>query len=162
MFAPNSHYLDDMKRLIPSKVSNYLLLKLPAAYLCGVRLRSIDQHRAEVGVRFRWINQNPFKSMFWAVQGMAAELAGGMLVMQSLRAQDASISMLLVGTQGEFTKKARGKILFTCQDGAIVESGVAQCLKTGAGVQFELTTEGRDEDGDLVCRFRFHWSVKVR
>ena len=100
--------------------------------------------------------------MFWAVQGMAAELAGGMLVMQSLRAQDASISMLLIGTQGEFTKKARGKILFTCQDGAIVESGVAQCLKTGAGVQFELTTEGRDEDGDLVCRFRFHWSVKVR
>ena len=162
MFAPNSHYLDDMKRLIPSKVNNYLLLKLPAAYLCGVRLRSIDQNRAEVGVRFRWINQNPFKSMFWAVQGMAAELACGILVMQSLRAQDASISMLLVGTQGEFTKKARGKILFTCQDGAIVESAVAQCLKTGAGVQFELTTQGLDKDGDLVCSFKFHWSIKVR
>ena len=162
MFAPNSHYLDDMKRLIPSKVNNYLLLKLPAAYLCGVRLSSIDQNRAEVGVRFRWINQNPFKSMFWAVQGMAAELACGILVMQSLRAQDASISMLLVGTQGEFTKKARGKILFTCQDGAIVESAVAQCLKTGAGVQFELTTQGRDKDGDLVCSFKFHWSIKVR
>ena len=144
------------------KYTLFTLLRLPAAWICGVRLTHLDDQGATASIKHRWINQNPYSSMFWAVQGMAAELAGGMLVMQSLRAQDASISMLLVGTQGEFTKKACGKILFTCQDGAIVESGVAQCLKTGAGVQFELTTEGRDEDGDLVCRFRFHWSVKVR
>jgi hypothetical protein len=31
--------------------------------------------------KHRWINQNPFNSMYFAVQAMAAELATGALVM---------------------------------------------------------------------------------
>jgi hypothetical protein len=34
-----------------------------------------------VSVKHRWINQNPFNSMYFAVQAMAAELATGALVM---------------------------------------------------------------------------------
>ena len=32
-------------------------------------------------VKHRWINQNPFNSMYFAVQAMAAELSTGALVM---------------------------------------------------------------------------------
>ena len=35
------------------------------------------KQKAIVTVRHKWFNQNPFKSMFWAVQGMAAELSTG-------------------------------------------------------------------------------------
>ena len=51
------------------------MYKLPAAYLCGVRTKHIDNETCIVGVTHKWVNKNPFKSMFWAVQGMAAEFS---------------------------------------------------------------------------------------
>ena len=65
----------------PRAINSYIFFKLPSCYLTGVRVKTIDQTCCVTSVRHRWINQNPFKSMFWAVQGMAAELATGALVM---------------------------------------------------------------------------------
>ncbi|HBB48452.1 MAG TPA: thioesterase [Flavobacteriaceae bacterium] len=151
-----------MKQVTPFQVNSFMLFKLPAAYICGVRLRAIDQNSARVTVRHRWINQNPFRSMFWAVQGMAAELACGMLVMQAVRNQSRSISMLLIGTQAKFTKKATGRIEFVCMDGAVAKSGVEQSLTQSQGVQFELNVVGKDAKGDIVSEFTFNWSVRAR
>jgi hypothetical protein len=53
---------------------------LPSAFICGVRVATIDEKQC-VSVKHRWINQNPFNSMYFAVQAMAAELATGALVM---------------------------------------------------------------------------------
>ena len=100
--------------------------------------------------------------MFWAVQGMAAELACGMLVMQAVRNQSRSISMLLIGTQAKFTKKATGRIEFVCMDGAVAKSGVEQSLTQSQGVQFELNVVGKDAKGDIVSEFTFNWSVRAR
>jgi hypothetical protein len=151
-----------MKLVTPFQVNSFMLFKLPAAYLCGVRLKAIDQKSAQVFVRHRWINQNPFRSMFWAVQGMAAELACGMLVMQAVRNQNQSISMLLVGTQAKFTKKATGRIEFLCQDGLVAQKGVELCLQQSQGAAFELNVVGKDQKGDIVAEFSFNWSVKAR
>jgi hypothetical protein len=151
-----------MKLVTPFQVNSFMLFKLPAAYLCGVRLKAIDQNSARVVVRHRWINQNPFRSMFWAVQGMAAELACGMLVMQAVRNQNQSISMLLVGTQAKFTKKATGRIEFLCQDGLVAQNGVEQCLQQSQGAVFELNVVGKDQQGAIVAEFSFNWSVKAR
>ena len=54
------------------KLNYFLALKLPSAFLMGVRTKFIDDSKCIVVVKHRWINQNPFNSMFWAVQGMAA------------------------------------------------------------------------------------------
>ena len=85
-----------------------MLSKLPAAWLSGVRLALIDEDKCEVKVRFKWINQNPYRSMFWAVQGMAAELTTGMLLTKSIQDSNTNISMLLVSNKSNFHKKAVG------------------------------------------------------
>lgn len=151
-----------MKLVTPIQVNRFMMFKLPAAYICGVRLKAIDQKAARVTVRHRWINQNPFRSMFWAVQGMAAELACGMLVMQAVRNQPHSISMLLIGTKAQFLKKATGRIEFICTDGLVAAKGVEACLTESQGVTFELSVIGKDNQGDVVAQFDFQWSVKVR
>ena len=61
-----------------------MLFKLPLAYLGGVRVVSIEKETAIVNITNKWMNQNPFKSMFWAAQGMAAEMATGVLVMKGI------------------------------------------------------------------------------
>src|SRR5690606_17756609 len=70
----------------PNKLNAFLLFKLPSAYLTGVRTRFIDKEKCVVTVKHRWINQNPFNSMFWAVQGMAAEWTTVALVMKKIKA----------------------------------------------------------------------------
>tara|TARA_B100001057_G_scaffold264815_1_gene265045 strand:- start:146 stop:430 length:285 start_codon:yes stop_codon:yes gene_type:complete len=92
-------------RYTPSKINRWMLLKLPAAWLTGVRLTQINGNKCEVKVKFKWINQNPYRSMFWAVQGMAAELTTGMLLTKSIQDSKANISMLLVVINQAFIKK---------------------------------------------------------
>ena len=88
----------------PSKINRWMLLKLPAAWLTGAeRLTLIDEDKCEVKVRFKWINQNPYRSMFWAVQGMAAELTTGMLLTKCIQDSNANISMLLVSNKSSFS-----------------------------------------------------------
>ncbi|MEX0313178.1 MAG: thioesterase, partial [Allomuricauda sp.] len=81
--------------LSPSKFNTFTFFKLPAAWWCGVRLTYIDEQKAVTSVKHRWFNQNPFRSMFWAVQGMAAELSTGAMVIRQIQKSGKNISMLV-------------------------------------------------------------------
>ncbi len=138
------------------------MLKLPSAWLCGVRVKYIDQTECEVGVKHRWINQNPFNSMYFAVQAMAAELSTGALVMNKIQQSDKKISMLVAQNKSVFTKKATGKIKFTCYDGNKVNEALDRTLKTGEGQTFWMKSVGLNNDGDEVSVFEFEWTVKAK
>src|SRR4051812_48500428 len=80
----------------------WLLAKLPAAFFCGVRLRSIDAHRCVTSVPYGWRSQNPFQSTYFAAQAMAAEMSTGALVL--LAGEDAGVpfSTLIVDVRATF------------------------------------------------------------
>ena len=101
-------------KISPRKLNAFLSFKLPVAFLCGVRTKHLDEEQCRVSVKHRWINQNPFNSMFWAVQGMAAELTTGALVMSKIKESGRPISMLVANNNASFTKKATGRIYFIC------------------------------------------------
>ncbi len=142
--------------------NRFLFLKLPRAFLCGVRLRSLNKERAVVTVTLNFLNKNPFKSMFWAVQGMAAELATGAIILSEVRSSTVPISMLVIRNEAEFLKKAKGKITFTCTDVALVKNQFATHLQSETGTRFWMQSDGVDEQGEVVSRFRFEWSVKAK
>ena len=145
----------------PSKINRWMLFKLPAAWLSGVRLSLINDSRCEVKVKFKWINQNPYRSMFWAVQGMAAELTTGMLLTKCIQDSNANISMLLVGNKSNFYKKAVGKITFTCEEGENAKKLINSTIQNITSKAW-FKVEGFDETGDLVSEFDFEWSCKKR
>lgn len=138
------------------------MLKLPSAWLCGVRLQEIGDNRCRVSVKHRWLNQNPFNSMYFAVQAMAAELSTGALVMTGVRESGKRISMLVRRNESEFIKKATGRISFSCNDGSKVAQAINQTLATGEGQTFWMESVGVNEEGIEVSRFRFEWSIKVK
>ena len=137
-------------KFTPRKLNYFLAFKLPSAFLTGVRTKFIDTHKCVVVVKHRWINQNPFNSMFWAVQGMAAELATGALLMMKIKASNNSISMLVVNNKASFSKKAKGVITFSCTQGAVVDAAIEKAISTGEGQCFFLTAAGVDQNGDEV------------
>ena len=139
-----------------------MLYKLPSAFFCGVRVQSISEDNAVVKVKHRWINQNPFKSIYWAVQGMASEFASGILVMHEIRKSGKKISMLVTHQEGRFIKKATGKILFECKDAAVIRAAIQKSIETGEGQLIHLKTDGIDADGAIVSQFVYEWSIKAK
>ena len=145
----------------PNKINRWMFFKLPAAWLTGVRLSLINEGKCEVKVRFKWINQNPYRSMFWAVQAMAAELTTGMLLTKSIQDSNYDISMLLVSNKSSFYKKAVGKITFVCDEGEIAKQLINSTIKNITSKAW-FKAKGYDEAGDQVSEFDFEWSCKKR
>jgi len=149
-------------KLTASKLNKFLFFKLPSAFFCGVRVKEIDENKCVVSVKHRWINQNPFNSMYFAVQAMAAELSTGALVMFQIQISGRKISMLVANNKGNFSKKATGRITFTCKDGHIIEHAIQQTIATGDGQTFWMKSIGTDEKGVQVSEMDFEWSVRVK
>jgi hypothetical protein len=149
-------------KITPRKLNTFTIFKLPAAYLCGVRTKHIDDIKCVVKVKHRWINQNPFKSMFWAVQGMAAEFSTGALMMSKVKESGKQISMLVTTNNATFTKKAIGRITFTCNDGDLIDEAIKKTIETGDGQTIWMKSVGVNEEGIVVSTFNFEWSIKVK
>jgi hypothetical protein len=145
-----------------SKFNTFTFFKLPSAWWCGVRLTHLDEKKAITTVTHRWVNQNPFKSMFWAVQGMAAELSTGAMVIDQIRASGHKISMLVQNNNANFTKKATGKITFTCEEGNMIADAITKTIETGEGQKFWMKAVGVNADGVVVSTFNFEWTVKLK
>ncbi|CAM4027817.1 DUF4442 domain-containing protein [Flavobacterium branchiophilum] len=145
-----------------SKINLFLALKLPSAFFSGVRLKHIDNQQCITTVKHRWINQNPFQSLYFAVQAMAAELSTGALVMSSIEKSGQPISMLVANNKATFTKKAVGRIQFCCSEGLKVEQTIAQAIATQTGQTVWLKSIGTDEKGQQVSEMDFEWTVKLK
>jgi hypothetical protein len=140
----------------------FLLTKLPAAFLAGLRLRKLEVGEAVVSVRYKWLNTNPFGSLYFAVLSMAAEATTGILCMSALYKRKPPVSMLIIKNEGFFYKKATGKIVFTCRDGYKINAAVEQSIQTGEGTTAACNSKGINEAGELVAEFNFTWSFKAK
>jgi hypothetical protein len=145
-----------------SNLNKFLFFKLPSAYLCGVRVKHIDENKCVVTVKYRWINQNPFNSMYFAVQAMAAELSTGALVMLEIQKSDKKISMLVANNKSNFSKKATGRITFTCNDGVLADQAIREAIASGEGQTFWMKSIGTNEKGEQVSEMDFEWSVRIK
>src|SRR6476661_4395921 len=111
---------------------------------------------------FRQQVLNPFKLRLFMMQNLPmAWLASGIQAMMHVQAGGAA-SMLVVGMEAEFTKKAVGLIAFSCPDGPRIAQALAESRATGEGRTVVATSTGIDEAGDVVAVFRITWSFKAK
>lgn len=149
-------------KLNAKKINTYLLVNLPSAYFCGVRAYSIDENKCVVRVKHKWFNQNPFKSMYFAVQSMAAELTTGALVMNAIAESKQKVSMLVLNSKAHFSKKATGMITFTCTEGEAIYQAVQQAVNTNEPQTIWVKSVGVNANGEVVSTFDFEWTLKVK
>ncbi|WP_139925723.1 DUF4442 domain-containing protein [Hymenobacter sp. DG01] len=145
----------------PLKLRLFMLRRLPMAYLAGLRVAALRPEAATVTVRYKYLTQNPFRSIYFACLSMAAEMASGLLAMMHVQS-GPPVSMLVVGLEAEFTKKAVGLIRFTSEDGAAIGQAIAESRATGEGRTVVCTSTGLDEAGDVVATFRITWSFRAK
>ena len=141
---------------------NIISTQIPIAWIAGVRLHEWKDNTVSTKVKLGLLNQNPFKSMFWAVQGMAAEFSSGLMASAKIQQSGHNVSMLVLGMQSKFLKKAVGKIIFTCNQGEEIEAAIKKAIKTKEGVTLLVKSQGVDEQNDVVSEFEFTWTFKVK
>jgi Domain of unknown function (DUF4442) len=146
----------------PVKFRMFLFFKLPSAYFSGVRLRDIDAAHSRVTVPFKWFSQNPFKSTYFACLAMAAEMSTGVLGLMQLHKRKPAVSMLVVGLEAKYFKKATDRTSFICKDGELIAQAVDEAIATGEARTVRATSTGTNKDGEVVAEFYITWSFKAK
>ena len=159
----NTHAADFIKLMMhPVKFRMFLFFKLPSAFFSGVRLRDIDATHCRVTVPYKWFSQNPFKSTYFACLAMAAEMSTGVLGMMQLHKRTPAVSMLVVGLEANYHKKAIERTSFICADGALIQKAVEETIATGEARIVKATSIGKNTKGEVVAEFFITWSFKVK
>ena len=146
----------------PYKMRWGMLWKLPLGFIAGLRVDKMDMEKASVSLPYNYLNKNPFRSIYFAALGMAAELSSAILAMAYIEESTSPVSMLVLGLKAEFVKKAKTRITFTCTQGELLEKTIAQSIAENQGRTCEVFTEGMDTSGEVVARFWFTWTFKPK
>ena len=140
----------------------FMLLKLPAAFFSGVRLRSISEQEAVVSVPYKWFSQNPFRSTYFACQAMAAEMSTGVLALGHIYKRKPAVSMLVTGLHATYFKKATERVYFSCSQGPAIKAAVERAISTGEAQTIDAISTGRTRKGEIISEFVISWSFKVK
>jgi hypothetical protein len=140
----------------------FFLKNMPMGFINGLRIIEFDNEHASVSVPFNYLTKNPFKSMYFAVQSMAAELTSGAIAIDQVAKASVPVSMLVLKMEAEFVKKARSKIIFTCNNGKEIIQTIQKSIETNEGQTIKVTSTGIDSEGDIVSIFHFIWTFKPK
>jgi len=140
----------------------YLWARLPLAACAGLSLRRLDDAGCTVALPGGWRTQNPFRSMYFAAQSMAAEMSTGAPAMMLAEGASASVSMLVREVRGVFTRRIQGEAEFTFEDLAGMREAVDRAVATGESESFVARSVGRNRDGGAASEFEITWSFKRR
>ena len=159
----NTNFTDFVNKIKPPfSFGFFLLTKLPAAFFVGLRLKSIEPNNCVIGVRHSWFSKNPFKSMYFAAEAMAAEMSTGLLAFGHLYNQSTKVSMLVVKMEANYYKKGTGKLQFSCAEGILIQNAIHETIKTGEGITLICKSIGKNENNEMVAEFNFTWSFKAK
>ena len=135
---------------------------VPLAFFCGLKIMELTEERCRVTVPYKRLNKNPFRSTYWAVLGMAAEMSTAALLIMNTFKQKPSMATLIVSCKAEFIKKATGVSTFVCYDGLKIKDALLKAMETKEPQLVECLASGKNEQNEDVGHFVFTWSVKVR
>jgi hypothetical protein len=140
----------------------FMLKSLPMGFIAGLKVHEFTADKCSISVPYKWLNQNPFSSTYFAVLAMAAEMSTGMAGMMHTTNAKPSIAILVVGLEAEFVKKATGLTIFTCEDSNKILSTIEDAIASGEGRTVKCVSTGRSESGDVIAKFNVTWSFKAR
>lgn len=163
-----SYTLNDTQQAFRKKMLNpfmfkaFTFMKVPLGFIAGMKLIHLDNTSCQTTLPFKWLNINPFRSIYFAAQSMAAELSTASLGMMSIQGYKPSVAFIIVDMEAKFFKKATGKLTFTCTDGEKFFEAIDKCIETKEPVTVKAKTVGKMKDGTVVSEFQFTWSFKQR
>ena len=140
----------------------YGLRKLPLSVLTGFKIIELSETKCVTRVKYKYLNKNPFRSTFWAVLGMTAELSTGAYALLATQGKDESVAVILVSTQAEFIKKATDVSTFTCTGWHEFDTAADKAIATNEPQTAIGKAIGINSAVETIVHFDFTRSFKKR
>jgi hypothetical protein len=159
----NTNNKEKFRKLVLSPLLKVGLLRdVPLLAITGAKIKALDDQHSKVSIKYSHINKNPYKTTFWAVLGMAAEMASALLVQMNTYKSNPSIAMFVTACDAKFIKRAIGTTTFICNDGELISNFIQKALETNESQTMMSNVKGFDDNGVLLVEFNFEWSFKAR
>jgi acyl-coenzyme A thioesterase PaaI-like protein len=146
----------------PLTIRALLWSKLPLAAFASLRVTRLDESGAEVALPAGWKTQNPFGSIYFAAQAMAAEMSTGVPALWFIEQSGANVASLVTGISARFDKKATSKAHFVFAGGKEMRGAIDQAVQSGEPVVFTARSIGTQGDGTQIAEFAVEWSFRKR
>jgi len=141
----------------------FALWKIPLIALVRPKLLEISAQRCVVRVPLTWLTRNHVGSMYFGALSIGADVAGGLIAMNLVKAKGSRATFLFKDVQANFLKRAEGDVVFTCQDGEKLHALLAKAEETGERVDDTVTivaTVPRLLQNEPVAEFQMTISLK--
>jgi len=141
----------------------FALGKIPLIALIRPRLQAIDTERCVVRIPLTWLTRNHLRSMYFGALSIGADVAGGLIVMNLIRARHSRVAFLFKDFRAEFLKRAEGAVVFTCQDGRLLKELVDRAEQSGEREEGTVTVVATvpDKLGDEPVAI-FHLTISMK
>lgn len=144
------------------KFRSLMFFQIPLIWFSGIKVNEFNRTNCSVKLPFTRRTQNPFRSVYFAAQCMAAELSTGLILMAETIETGKKCSMLVTNMKANFIKKADADVYFTCIPQDIIQEAIRTALEQNEAVKMYLVSEGKMKDGTVVANFEFEWSLKFK
>jgi hypothetical protein len=135
-------------------------------WLTRPKILELSPERCVVRIPLNWITRRrDIRAMYLGTLCMGADVAAGLIAFHLVAAQKARVNFIFKDIKGEFLKRAEGAVVFTNNDGPIVQDLVRRALDSDerheATVHVTATVPEKLGD-EPVAKFELTLSVKKK
>ena len=135
-------------------------------FLARPKVVELNERRCVIRIGLNWrTRRRDIHAMYLGVLCMGADVAAGLIAFDLVRKQKANVSFIFKDIKGEFLKRAEDDVVFTNEDGAVIQDLMRRTMQTGEREEavVHVTATVPDKLGnEPVARFELTLSLKKR
>jgi Domain of unknown function (DUF4442) len=133
-------------------------------WLTRLKVLEVNGDRCIVRIPLNWITRRrDIHAMYLGTLCMGADVAAGLIAFELVRKEKARVNFIFKDIRGEFLKRAEGAVVFTNNDGPVVQDLVRRALASDERQEatVHVTATVPEKLGDEpVAKFELTLSVK--
>lgn len=135
-------------------------------WITRLRILELTDDRCVVRIPLNWITRRrDIHAMYLGTLCMGADVAAGLISFKLVMDRKEKVSFVFKDLKGEFLKRAEGDVVFTNNDGAVIQDLLRRARETGerqeATVHVVATVPSKLGD-EPVARFELTLSLKKK
>ena len=146
------------------KIKLFAWWTIPLLAISGAKIIHIDETKVKVKIRLWWLTKNHIGGMYLGTQAIGADLTGGALALNAIQRTGKKVSIAFKAMKSEFIKRPEATVIFTCNDGKLIDEMMEETYKSGERINKDVLVEAvcPSLSNEVVSRFTLTLSVKYR
>ena len=106
-------------------------LKIPLIGFLRPKIEVLNDTQCKLRIPLTRRSKNHLNCMYFGALSAGADVAGGVIALQHIMKSKEKISFVFKEFHAEFLKRAEGDVIFTCNDGGVLEDLVKRTISSG-------------------------------